>query len=168
MGVSSFIYCRFYIFPMEAFYLICDIRADPELAESTAARMLYFSGLCLTIFNIGILADCIPKCVRYIKRNIDGITPLETEDVPLSREDRMKGRRRSSVARAFDIVRGTTERRCSSLATVMGMNTIEDVGRMEHETEEEDESVLLDPHDLQSLRDTMQTLQSRSSPKKMD
>jgi hypothetical protein len=79
-----FLYSRWYIFPSESFALLKDTSSDPN--QSVVLALLRFGGLALTIFNIGIASDILPKAIRYIKRAIDGETPIETKPIPSSRD----------------------------------------------------------------------------------
>jgi hypothetical protein len=101
-------------------------------------KLLYFGATALTLFNLGILADLLPKSIRYVKRAIDGVTPIEMEPVPKSREDRMK-RRRTSLMVAMDTLDQVRRRSSSSIVTVMHLNVVEDLARhdMENITEED-------------------------------
>jgi hypothetical protein len=90
---AFFFYCRFYEFPKHSYYLIQDVQSSEDFEGTIMLKLLYFGATALTLFNVGVVADLVPKTIRYIKRAIDGVTPLETGPVPKSREDRMKRRR---------------------------------------------------------------------------
>jgi hypothetical protein len=113
---AFFIYCRFYEFPKHSYYLIQDVQSSKEFEGTIILKLLYFGATALTLFNVGILADLLPKTIRYVKRAVDGVTPLEIEAVPKSREDRMK-RRRSSLMMTMDTFKQA--RRRSSFETVL-------------------------------------------------
>jgi len=153
LNIAFFVYCRFWVFPIESYLLIKDVQNDPELAGSLAAKCLSFAGGFLGLFGVGVLLDAIPKMWRYIKRTFDGVTPIDYDDVPLSREDRMK-RRRSSVMMALDFVDEKNKRRRSSFATIMGMNAIEDLHKLEVEAEGD-----IDINDLKALNETLNKMQ---------
>lgn len=156
LNMAFFVYCRWFIFPREALALLADVRNNPALNEQHpwAMKMLYTGGAVFCVFNAGILGDSIPKLFRYIKRCRDGVTPMEDKPVPSSRDSIMMkkdsqggggandGRRRSSL---FLLMVDTftdgqpvgKDRRArssfslSSFSTVIGMNTIEDVTRVQ-------------------------------------
>ena len=94
----------------------------------------------MSLFNIGVSIDLVPKCVRYIKRAFDGTTLIDTEPIPRSRDSVLYGKpgsRRSSVMMAVDAVNPAAGKgRRSSLATIMGLNAIDDVLRTEKETKD--------------------------------
>lgn len=113
---AFFFYCRFYEFPKHSYYLIQDVQSSKEFEGTIILKLLYFGATALTLFNVGILADLLPKTIRYVKRAVDGVTPLEIEAVPKSREDRMK-RRRSSLMMTMDTFKQV--RRRSSFETVL-------------------------------------------------
>ena len=104
-NVLYFLYCRHYKFPTEAYLLVQDAKVDPQLQGTVSLYILYAAGVFMTIFNIGILGDVLPKCSRYIRRAMDGTTPIDIEPVPSSRDSmiqkdamaRLKDRRRSSA-----------------------------------------------------------------------
>lgn len=140
INIFFFFYCRMIVFPREAYLLIQDV--SNEYDNPLLLKLLYFGGICMGIFNLGIVADVVPKAIRYCKRALDGVTPIEVEPVPKSREDRMK-RRRSSIGMVIDAVDEVMDavdevvaRRRSSFETVMHLNAVEDVARMNREQEE--------------------------------
>ena len=160
LNTAFFIYCRFYIFPKESYRLIQDVQGDPTLAGSWVETGLYAAGCFLGLFNIGIMTDIIPKAIRYGKRTLDGVTPLDTDDVPLSKEDRMMRRRRSSVLKAVDFFDEATKRRGSSFSTMAGLNSIDDIHKAEVESRERQN---ISGDDLKALRMTMQKMRKNSS-----
>ena len=87
VNLAFFLYCRFYEFPKHSYNLIRDIQSSDEHEGTLTLKLLYFGATSLTLFNLGISADLLPKCIRYVKRAVDGVTPLETEPVPMLRED---------------------------------------------------------------------------------
>lgn len=93
LNVAVFVWCRLVVFPREAYLLIQDVQNSSKFQDSTLLKLLYFGGISLSLFNLGIVADVVPKSIRYCKRAIDGVTPIETEPIPKSREDRMNERR---------------------------------------------------------------------------
>lgn len=125
LNVGFFLYCRFYVFPTEGLALLQDVKNSEELGnDKLLLYLLYFGLAALSIFNLAISIDMIPKCILYIRRAIDGVTPIETEPVPSSRDSVLRQRRRSSVSVVLDAV-AATKRRSSSFATVMMLNTVE-------------------------------------------
>lgn len=154
-----FIYCRFYQFPVHSYYLIQDVKALEELEGSSILKVLYFGATSLTLFNLAILADLVPKSVRYVKRAFDGVTPLEMEPVPLSREDRMKPKqRRSSLGVALDAVVAIDKevsRRRSAQLTIMHLNIVQDLARLDQEPDG------LSKDDLVALDSTLSSLRQR-------
>lgn len=86
MNSLFYFYCRFYQFPLHAYHLIQTVRSSPEFKGTIILPLLYFDGICLTLFNM----DLVPANIRVIKRAMDGVTPLDVKPVPASREDRMK------------------------------------------------------------------------------
>lgn len=160
-SILFFIWCRCYVFPIESFGLLRDVRSDPELSDSIVLYLLYIGGVLMTLFNLGVLADAIPKMFRYTKRAFDGVTPIETEPVPSSRDSILNSRkRRSSV---MVVVSGAVSPATrSSFASVMGLNTIEDVIQAEKRpshfdaiTEEEAEDAGLSEQELKELNKTL-------------
>lgn len=87
-----FLFCRFYMFPYHSYHLLQDVKNAYSsedfgtIPAETVLRWLYGGLVCMTLFNFGIAADVIPKTVRYVMRAIDGVTPIETSDVPRSRD----------------------------------------------------------------------------------
>jgi hypothetical protein len=107
-------------------------------------KLLYFGATALTLFNVGIVANLLPKSIRYVKRAINGVTSLETEPVPKSREDRMKKRRRSSLIVALDTLDEVRRRSSSSFLSVMHLNVVEDLARCDMENITEEDMTALD------------------------
>jgi len=89
-GVAFFCYCRLYVLPTESYLVMQDVNADPELAGTWFATLLPVYFWLLTVFNLLILADAIPKLIRHFQRLGDGVTVIENVKVPLSREDSMQ------------------------------------------------------------------------------
>lgn len=122
----------------------------------------------MAIFNLGICADALPKCVRYIKRAMDGVTPIETEAVPSSRDSvlyrRGAGgggngcRRRSSILLlAVDSVNPVSSKaRRLSMTILMGMNAVEDLVQTSKSDDDGDED--LDQDDLAALNRTVKAV----------
>ena len=110
------------------------MKADPELNEGIILKVLYASGLLMGLFNLGIAADVLPKCVRYIKRAMDGVTPIDTKEISSSR-DSMISRRRSSIMKVVDVVSPTKR---YSLTTGMNMNAVEDIVNTKKNEEDDD------------------------------
>jgi hypothetical protein len=142
VNFTFFLYCRFYEFPKHSYYLIRDVHSSEEFEGTIILKLLYFGATALTLFNVGIVADLLPKSIRYVKRAIDGVTPLETEPVPKSREDRMK-RRRSSLMVAIDTLDQVRRRSSSSIVTVMHLNVVEDLARNDMENIAEEDMAAL-------------------------
>jgi hypothetical protein len=96
-----FLFCRFYMFPYHSYHLLQDVTSaySPQdfgtIPTETVLRSLYGGLVCMTLFNVGIASDLIPKAVRYVRRSIDGVTPIETSTVPRSRDSMYS--KRSSV-----------------------------------------------------------------------
>ena len=167
LNILFFIYCRWYVYPLESYALIQDVRADDELRGTTVVKLLYIGGILMSLFNLGILLDVAPKMVRYIKRAIDGVTPIDTEPVPSSRDSVVnKSRRRASIMMAVDAVNPVaTKGKRSSIATVMGYNTVEDLFNTDRDSEgsivritEDDEGLAKD--DLAALNKAVSSLSS--------
>ena len=175
LNVAMFFYCRWYVFPTESLALLADVKADPDLSEGVLIKLLYAGGVFMGLFNIGITVDVLPKCVRYIMRAMDGVTAIETEAVPKSRDSVLFGSsskrrsRRSSVMMAVNAINPIADQgKRSSIATIMGMNAIEDVWESEEETErirgrdntiEEDTD--LDKDDLAALNRTVSSMSDK-------
>jgi hypothetical protein len=127
MNLGFFLYCRLYQFPLHAWHLIQDVKAAANddssfgsLPASTILNMLYTGLVAMTIFNLGICSDLVPKAVRYAKRCFDGVTSIEVGAVPRSRDSVFAGRRASLMLQA--------SRRSSALfATVMHFNAVDDI-----------------------------------------
>jgi hypothetical protein len=88
-----FLFCRFGMFPYHSFHLLSDIKSGRFSSGSTGGmdagillRWLNAGFVFLFLFNLAIAADVIPKTARYVRRAIDGVTPLETAPVPRSRD----------------------------------------------------------------------------------
>jgi TLC domain len=135
VNFTFFVYCRFYEFPKHSYYLIRDVQSSDEFEGTIMLKLLFFGAIALALFNLGIVADLLPKNIRYVKRAIDGVTPLETKPVPKSREDRMK-RRRTSLMVALDTLDQVRRRSSSSVLTVMHLNVVEDLGRHDNDMED--------------------------------
>lgn len=156
VNVGFFFYCRMIVFPTESYLLIRDVQSSEEFSNHPyLLKLLYFGGICLTLFNVGILADCIPKAIRYCKRSIDGTTPIELEPVPKARADR----RRSSLGMVVDVVDEVVARRRSSFETIMHLNAVEDVARLNREAEEDRD---LSAEDLAALKKTVSSMSEKS------
>lgn len=138
INVGFFLFCRWWVYPRESFALLEDVRDEPELNGGFLLKLLYGGGVLMTMFNLGVSVDLIPQCVRYIKRAFDGTTLINTEPIPRSRDSVLFGKpgsRRSSLVMAMDAINPVAgEGRRSSIATIMGLNAIEDVIRTEIET----------------------------------
>ena len=139
---TFFLYCRFYQFPRHSYYLIRDVQSSEEFEGTIMLKLLFFGASAMTLFNLGIVADILPKNIRYVKRAIDGVTPIETQPVPKSREDRMK-RRRSSLMVAIDALGQVRRRSSSSVLSVMHLNVVEDLARHDMENMNEEDMVAL-------------------------
>lgn len=178
VNVGFFVFCRWWVYPREALALLDDVHNDPELNGGILLKLLYAGGVLMSLFNLGVSIDLMPKCVRYIKRAFDGATLIDTEPVPRSRDSILYGKpggRRSSIMMAVDAINPTAEKgRRSSFATIMGLNAIDDVLRTEKETKDKRHSaptlsgVLekdddLDEDDLAALN---RTISSMSAGKK--
>lgn len=177
VNVGFFVFCRWWVYPREALALLDDVHNDPELNGGILLKLLYAGGVLMSLFNLGVSIDLMPKCVRYIKRAFDGATLIDTETVPRSRDSILYGKpggRRSSIMMAVDAINPTAEKgRRSSFATIMGLNAIDDVLRTEKETKakrhsaptsgvlEKDDD--LDEDDLAALN---RTISSMSAGKK--
>jgi len=92
-NVAFFLYARWYVFPIESLALLEDVANDPETyggAEknfTTIQRLLRFGGFVMAVFNLAVVADVVPKTIRYVKRALDGgRTPIETKPIPSSRD----------------------------------------------------------------------------------
>ena len=90
VGLCFWCYCRFYIFPCESYLLLQQVWANPELCGTYVEVCLYLSYIFYTLFSLGIAIDFGSKCIRLAKRCFDGVTPYDVDDVPPSREERMK------------------------------------------------------------------------------
>lgn len=115
--------------------------------------MLYAAGILMALFNLGIAADVLPKCIRYTKRAFDGVTPIEINDISSSRDSILR-RRRSSVMKVVEAVNPISR---YSLTTVMGMNAIEDIVNTSKNNDDDD----LDPDDLKNLNKTLSSMSSK-------
>lgn len=166
VNVAFFFYCRWYIFPREAFALLADVHADPLLSGSLLVTLLRAGGVFMALFNIGITVDVLPKTVRYVRRAVDGVTAIDTEDVPKSRDSVLFGRagrrplrRESSLRLAVDAVNPIAGReRRASLMTVMGMAAIEDMDLPSDDELDTD----LDREDLDALHKTLGVMAGKS------
>jgi len=167
INIGFFFWCRWYIYPIESIALLKDVRADPALNDGILVYLLYAGGILMAIFNLGICADALPKCVRYIKRAMDGVTPIETEAVPSSRDSVLYrsgaggggngGRRRSSILVAVDSVNPVSSKaRRLSMTILMGMNAVEDLVQTSKNDDDEDED--LDQDDLAALDRTVSSM----------
>ena len=92
-------YCRFYIFPMESYSLLQQVWVNPELSGTWTVTFLYFSFAFYTMFSFGITIDFVAKCIRLVKRCLGEDIALDLEEVPPSREERMKMMEKSSTVR---------------------------------------------------------------------
>lgn len=161
VNVGFFMWCRWYLFPIESLALVQDVRADEELSGSVVFKLLIAGGVLMSLFNVGILVDIIPKTVRYIKRAFDGVTPIETEAVPSSRDSIMMGRgrgRRSSVMMALNTVNPVSGRNSrSSISTIMGLNAIENLLHTEKGASEKKEAEIegLSKEEMKALNKTL-------------
>lgn len=138
VNVAFFMYCRWYVYPIESLALIQDVRADPELSGSIVIKLLYGAGVLMSLFNLGVVIDLVPKTIRYVKRAFDGVTEIDTEPVPSSRDSMLgvvpprRSRRASSFMMAIDAVNPTAPTATrSSLITVMGLNAMDDLVQTE-------------------------------------
>lgn len=173
-NVGFFFFCRWWVYPRESFALLEDVHNDPGLNDGgILLKLLYGGGILMGLFNLGVSFDLMPKCVRYIKRAFDGTTLIDTDPIPRSRDSVLYGKpgsRRSSVMMAMDAVNPVAGKdRRSSLATIMGLNAIDDILRTEKETKakrhsapalsgvlEEDDD--LDEDDIAALNRTISTM----------
>lgn len=90
LNMAFFFFARWYIFPMEAYNVIQDVQANPSLAGTWSATLLSAAGICLGLFNTAMLVDLIPKTARYTMRMLDGVTPVDSDEVPPSWDDRSR------------------------------------------------------------------------------
>ena len=175
-NVGFFFFCRWWVYPRESFALLEDVHNDPDLNDGgILLKLLYGGGILMGLFNLGVSFDLMPKCVRYVKRAFDGTTLIDTDPIPRSRDSVLYGKpgsRRSSVMMAMDAVNPVAGKdRRSSLATIMGLNAIDDILRTEKETKakrhsapgpalsgvlEEDDD--LDEDDIAALNRTISTM----------
>jgi len=171
LNILFFIWCRWYVYPIESFALIQDVRSDPKLNGGVLTTLLCVGGILMGLFNLGILLDVAPKMVRYCKRAVDGVTPIDTEPVPSSR-DSILSKRRSSIMLAVDAVNpAATKAKRSSLVTIMGLNTVEDLVHTERDNPakqaalgaitEDDEGIAAD--DLAALNRTISSMSDKKS-----
>jgi hypothetical protein len=126
VNVAFFLYCRFYQFPLHSWQLIQDVQAAEEgsfggIQVSTLLKLLYGGLLAMSMFNLGIVADLVPKSVRYVKRALDGVTPIEAEPVPRSRDSIFS--RRASV----QLLQKSGRRGSTLLASVMHLTAVDDI-----------------------------------------
>ena len=166
-NVCFFLYCRWYLFPKHSLLFIEDVKNTP-LGDTFLMKMLYAAGCIFSVFNVAICADIIPMTYRYVKRCIDGTTPLEIKPVPSSRDSMVvqsykrgsyTGRRESilRLARRTSLTAGRTKnsapRRNSSLTSALTrMVTLDDMamaqnlgstveGSFTERTEDEDSDI---------------------------
>ena len=119
VNTAFFLYCRLYIFPVESWNVLQDVKSDEVLGQnSVLIGIMYFGAIALSIFNIACVADLIPKNYRYIKRCLDGVTPIDDGPVPPSRDSLLGIRRRSTII--LQAVEAIDSRR-SSLSDVVLM-----------------------------------------------
>jgi hypothetical protein len=125
-NVAFFLYCRFYQFPLHSWHLIQDVQAAEEgsfggIEVSTLLKFLYGGLIAMTLFNLGIVTDLVPKSVRYVKRALDGVTPIEAEPVPRSRDSIFS--RRASV----QLLQRSSRRGSTLFAAVMHLTAVDDI-----------------------------------------
>jgi len=116
----------------------------------------------MALFNIGICVDMLPKSIRYIRRAIDGKTPIDTEPIPSSRDSILYGGRSSrtrSILVAVDAMNVSNRARRASVATIMGLNAVEDLVRTTDTIREDDEGI--DADDLKALNKTISSISSK-------
>jgi hypothetical protein len=91
-NAAFYMYCRFYQFPHHAYQLLQDVqhRYSPTdfggMHVSTVLHCLHAGLVCMMLFNVGVASDLVPKMFRYVKRALDGTTPLDCDKVPKSRD----------------------------------------------------------------------------------
>jgi len=178
VSIGFFLYCRFYQFPVHALNLLRDVARDEQLNGSVAQKILYAYGIMMTLFNVGVSVDAVPKLFRYAKRVLDGVTPIETEPVPPSRESILAGvhaaagrrRRSSSLLRAVQTVTATAASRSSSFSTVMMLNPIEDVANAKKvqpvsafDDDDDDGLDGLNEEDRKALKHTLSKISEKSN-----
>jgi hypothetical protein len=125
-NVVFFLYCRFYQFPLHSWHLIQDVKAAEEgafggIEVSTLLKFLYGGLIAMTLFNLGIITDLVPKSVRYVRRALDGVTPIEAEPVPRSRDSIFS--RRASV----QLIQKSSRRGSTLFAAVMHLTAVDDI-----------------------------------------
>ena len=153
LAAVFFLWCRWWVYPIESFALLEEVRAHHELSNGIILYVLYAAGILMALFNLGIAADVLPKCIRYTKRAFDGVTPIDINDISSSRDSILR-RRRSSVMKVVEAVNPI---RRYSLITVMGMNAIEDIVNTSKNNDDDD----LDPDDLKNLNKTLSSMSSK-------
>jgi hypothetical protein len=159
-GTGFFFWARAWVFPIESLAVLEDIEADETLRGTFFHQLLRFGGVSLSLFNVGILADVLPKSVRYVRRAFDGVTPIETEPIPQSR-DSILGRRRSSIMQAAKQVSSSK----NSFATVLLLNPIEDIVHSNKETVAVTSMHGISEEDQAALNRTLSALSEKSSKK---
>ena len=116
ISLAFWCYCRFYVFPSESYLLIQQVWANRELSGTWTVLCLYLSYIFYTMFSLGMAVDFGSKCIRLVKRCLDGVTPYDVDDVPPSREERTK----SSIGSTTSLQQQQQkqqQRRRSSLST---------------------------------------------------
>jgi TLC domain len=137
VNVAFFFYCRWYVFPVHSYLLIQDVEKT-DMGKTILLKMLYACGGIFSLFNVAITADLVPKLIRYTKRCLDGVTPLEDGKVPSTRDSLVVksyaegtyGGRRSSV---MNII---SSRNRSSMANMIGMVSLESLGLIDEDIDD--------------------------------
>ena len=156
-AIGFFLYCRFYIFPIESFALIRDVR-NSDLKDTIVLKILYFCGIALAIFNLAIVMEGIPKCIRYFRRAMDGVTPIELEPVPPSRDSMLRKQRRGCLQVVMDTLNVSSRRR-TSFATVMMLNTVEDIAKSSQDDGLDD----IAGEDMKALNETLSAISDKKT-----
>jgi hypothetical protein len=162
VNVAFFLYCRFYQFPLHSWQLIQDLQRAEEgslggIELSTLIKLLYGGLIAMTLFNLGIIADLIPKSVRYVKRALDGVMPIEAEPVPRSR-DSIYSRRPSVRLLQESGRRGTI----TLLETVMHLTAIDDIVTSASPTSIDTDDSNLHEDDIRALHQTAAQLNGKN------
>lgn len=88
LGLAFYMVARFWIYPIE-FYGIYQ-----DLTSNGSSDFLVYSvlagGFMMGVFNVVLLPDMFAKTFRHLRRIFDRSIKIETEPVPLSKEDRLK------------------------------------------------------------------------------
>jgi hypothetical protein len=158
-NVAFFLYCRFYQFPLHSWQLIQDVQAAEEgsfggIDVSTLLKFLYGGLIAMTLFNVGIVTDLVPKSVRYVKRALDGVTPIEAEPVPRSRDSIYS--RRASVR----LLQRSSRRGSTILAAAMHLTTVDEIAATTTSNDGTDDSDLHED-DIHALHQTAAQLNGK-------